>query len=267
MAGLIRRLKAGWRTRRAIAEIEARNLVPRPHGLDVPLVVSLTSYPGRYGTLVRTLKGLTRQTVRPDRTILWLAHGDADSLPAEARDLVEVRETRDIRSYKKIIPALAAFPEAAVVTADDDVYYPPDWLEHVLAGAAPVRALRAHRVVLHDGRPAPYEDWERNLRQPQRSGLVFPTGVLGVFYAPGVFHPDVLREDLFRDLAPAADDVWLYWMHRLAGQQAEKVAGTLRVLEWPTSQRVSLRAGNLSGGNDAAIAAMVARYGFPSSEE
>lgn len=266
MAGLIRRLKAEWRTRKAVEEIEARDLSPRPHGLDVPLVVSLTSYPGRYATLEWTLKGLTRQTVRPDRTILWLAHGDAATLPSGVRDLVEVRETDDIRSYKKIIPALAAFPEAAIVTADDDVYYPADWLERIVAGRAPVRALRAHRIVLQNGQPAPYEAWQRGVTGPEHSALVFPTGVLGVFYAPGVFHPDVIREDLFRALAPDADDVWLYWMHRMTGQRAEKLGGTLRVLEWPGSQRSSLRATNLQSGNDRAIAAMVARYGFPSSE-
>lgn len=266
MAGLIRRLKAEWRTRRAVAEIESRALAPRAHGLDVPLVVSLTSYPGRYGTLERTLKGLTRQTVRPDHVILWLARGDGDSLPAGIRALAEVREVEDLRSYKKIVPALTAFPDAAIVTADDDVYYPADWLERLLAGQSTVRALRAHRVVLEGGVPAPYERWNRGLRGAERSGLVFPTGVLGVFYAPGVFHPDVTRANLFRDFAPDADDVWLYWMHRMTGQRAEKVGGHLRVLEWPGSQRQSLRAGNIHSGNDRAVAAMVARYGFPSSE-
>ncbi|WP_241557903.1 glycosyltransferase family 2 protein [Falsirhodobacter deserti] len=265
---MIRRLKAEWRTRRAVAEIEARDLSPRPHGLDVPLVVSLTSYPARFGTLARTLKGLTRQTVSADRTILWLAHGDAALLPAEVRALdVEVRETANLRSYTKIIPSLAAFPEAAIITVDDDVYYPADWLERLLAGDAPVRALRAHRVVLKDGVPAPYEEWERGLSRADRSPLIFPTGVLGVLYMPDVFHPDVLREDLFRQLAPSADDVWLYWMHRMAGQKAQKLEGKLRVLEWPGSQTISLRSANLVSGNDQAIAAMVARYGFPSSEE
>ncbi|MCJ8140594.1 glycosyltransferase family 2 protein [Falsirhodobacter halotolerans] len=267
MGDMIRALKARWRTRRAVAEIEGRTGVPRAHGMACPVVVSLTSYPARYATLARTLRGLMRQTVRADRTVLWLAHGDEASLPAEVRETgVEVRLCDDIRSYKKIIPALAEWPEAAIVTADDDVYYPADWLERLLAGTAPVRALRAHRVRMDGPRPAPYAQWARNIAAPEGGALIFPTGVLGVLYMPGSFHTDVLDRDAFMTLAPNADDVWLYWMHRRAGARAEKVGGKLRVLEWPGSQTVSLRSDNLAQGNDRAIAAMTDRYGFPSSE-
>ncbi|WP_045388817.1 hypothetical protein [Falsirhodobacter sp. alg1] len=265
MAGLIRTLKAQWRTRRAVAEIGARDMQPRPHGMPTEVIVSLTSYPGRYATLARTLNGLMRQTVRADRTILWLAHGDEATLPDEVRATgVEVRLWEDIRSYKKIIPALQAFPDAAIVTADDDVYYPADWLERLLAGTGKVRALRAHRVVMAGQVPAPYDAWERGLAAPEAGPLVFPTGVMGVYYAPGVFHHDVMDKELFRTLAPDADDVWLYWMHRRAGNHAEKLGSKGRVLEWPGSQARSLRASNLGdSGNDRAIAAMVAKFGFP----
>lgn len=69
---------------------------------------------------------------------------------------------------------------------------------------------------------------------------------------------------LFQRLAPSADDVWLYWMHRLAGSQPEKIGGRFRITEWPGSQAQNLRAGNLAGdGNDRAVAAMLAHYGFP----
>ena len=89
-------------------------------------------------------------------------------------------------------------------------------------------------------------------------------GVGGVLYAPGVFHPDVTDAALFQRLAPSADDVWLYWMHRLRGSNPEKVGGRFRVVEWPGSQAQNLRATNLgTGGNDRAIAALMAEYGCP----
>lgn len=266
---MFRKLKARWRTARARAEIDARTAAPRPHGLAEGLTVSLTSYPARYGTLALTLRGLLAQTVAADRTVLWLAHGDEASLPREVRDLqgLEVRTCDDLRSFKKIIPALTAFPGDAIVTADDDVYYRADWLEHLVAArraGAGVAAHRAHRITLDGAVPRPYRDWDWGLRAPDQSGLVFPTGVLGVLYAPGVFHPDVTDADLFRRLCPSSDDVWLYWMHRLTGQRAAKIGGHQRVLEWPSSQTSNLRSENLAGsGNDAAIAAMIARYGFP----
>lgn len=266
-----RRFKHRRRLRAAIDEIAARSDEPgAPHGLPGPLIVSLTSYPARFGTLVLTLRAILRQSVRPDRVILWLDEGDEASLPAEvtAMDGLEVRICPRWRSYKKIVPTLVAEPGAYVVTADDDVYYRRDWLEGLvratLAGA-PIACHRAHRVVLGpDGRPLSYQDWQRNIGAPERSPLVFLTGVMGVIYAPGVFHADVTRDDLFTALAPGTDDVWLYWMHRLAGVEASKIGGRARILEWEGSQAQSLRSGNLAGdGNDRAVRAMLDHYGWP----
>lgn len=270
----LRALKLRLRVPRARAEARLRLATwggGRPHGLPGPLVVSLKSYPARFPTLADTLRGLLAQTVRADATILWLGHGDAAALPGEVLALrrlgLEVRETRDLRSYTKIVPALAAFPEAHIVTADDDVPYAGDWLERLLAAApGDVACLRAHRMAVADGAPLPYDAWDWSLRAPERGPLVFPTGVTGVLYPPGSLHRDVACEDLFAALCPTADDVWLWWMHRLAGRTASKLGGRPRIVEWPGSQVASLRDANLaSGGNDRAVANMVARYGLPLS--
>lgn len=266
IADAFRRLKQARRIRTAEAEILARRIAPRPHGLDAPLVVSLTSYPARFAALELVLRSILTQSVAADRVILWLDAGDEDRLPPGVRALgVEVRVCPNWRSYKKIVPTLAEAPEAYVVTADDDVHYRADWLEGLVARAgAGVVCHRAHRVLLRDGRPAPYGEWQRNIGAPEAGPLVFPTGVGGVLYAPGVFHPDVTDSELFQRLAPSADDVWLYWMHRLRGSRPEKIGGRYRIIEWPGSQAQNLRAGNLAGdGNDRAVAAMLAHYGFP----
>lgn len=268
-----RRLKHLQRQKRAIAEIDSRPVMPgASHDLSAPLIVSLTSYPARYGTLALTLKALLRQSLQPDKLILWLAKGDEDGLPEEVRALqsegLEVAICPEWRSYKKIIPTLQAWPDAFIVTADDDVYYPHNWLEGLVfaaAGSAQVACHRAHRITLDNGGlPRLYGDWAHNISRPEQSPLVFLTGVMGVIYAPGVFHPDVLRDDLFTELSPGSDDVWLYWMHRLAGTGAQKIGNRARILEWGGSQVHSLRAQNVTGfGNDRAISAMLGRYGWP----
>lgn len=266
IADAYRRWKHARRVAQARAEIASRSFAPAPHGLDAPLIVSLTSYPPRFGALPHVLASLTSQSVRPDRVILWLAEADIAQLPDAVRDMgVEIRGCADLRSYKKIVPALIAFPDAFIVTADDDVYYGPDWLAKLVAQAgAGVVCHRAHLVTLQDGRPAAYDAWDRNIGVPDRGKLIFPTGVGGVLYAPGMFHPDVTDAARFQRLAPSADDVWLYWMHRLAGSRPEKIGGRFRIVEWPDSQAQNLRSTNLVGdGNDRAVNAMLAEYGWP----
>ncbi|MTH76220.1 glycosyltransferase family 2 protein [Paracoccus aestuariivivens] len=261
-----RRWKHARRIRLAESEIMARDLSARPHGLNAPLVISLTSYPPRFASLHLVLRSLLAQTVRADRVIVWLDEGDQDQLPQSCRlSGVEIRICPKWRSYKKIIPTLLEAPDAYIVTADDDIYYESDWLEALLDHAdAGVVCHRAHRVTLLDGQVRSYDDWQRNIGSPDCSGLIFPTGVGGVLYAPGVFHPDVTDAEQFQKLAPMADDVWLYWMHRLAGSRPAKIGGRFRITEWPGTQAQNLRATNLAGdGNDRAVRAMLERYGFP----
>ena len=75
------------RVRRALQEIESRQVTPRPHGLDRPLVVTLTSYPARFETLAPTLRGLLRQNVAADDTQLFLTEKDAKQLPQDVLEL------------------------------------------------------------------------------------------------------------------------------------------------------------------------------------
>ena len=149
----------------------------RPHSLPAPLIVSLTSYPPRFATLALTLQSLLRQSVRADRTILWIAHADMPLLPKGVIDLraagLEIRTTDDVRSYKKILPSLDAFPEAFICTADDDVYYWPTWLEELvkehlsegpeMAGRL-VTCYRAHEISRDaQGRFLPYKEWAQDV--------------------------------------------------------------------------------------------------------
>lgn len=271
---LLRRAKRAFRARRALSEIAARAITRRPHGLDQPLVVSVTSYPPRFGVLAQTLRGLLRQTVQPDHTILWVAPDDYALVPADVLALqaqgLTIATDPAWRSYRKIVPALRAYPGHAIVTADDDVYYWPSWLEELVEAHSRTQAQvichRADRMVLGaDGGPVAYDDWERPMRMAGQSPLVLATGVLGVLYGPDAFYPDVTDETLYRSLAPSSDDLWLYWMYRMQGHAAMRIGGRRRILEWPGSQKISLRSENMLGatGNDRAVQALRAHYGMP----
>lgn len=268
-----RQRKHRKRIRRARAEVENRSVTPIAHGLDTPLVVSLTSFPPRYNELALTLRGILHQTVKADHTILWLADTDVDALPytvrALERDGLEIRTCPDMRSYKKLMPLLTEMPEATIVTADDDVYYGPDWLASILKLhtelGCKVACGRGHRIALTpDGQPASYASWQQNAPGGyDPSGLIFPTGVGGILYAPGALSPIATNWELAQQLCPTADDVWFYWMHRLTGGRAAMTGERRRVLEWVKDPTGGLLGVNAAGGNDQQIAAMIDHFGWP----
>lgn len=242
----------------------------RPHHLPGELIVSLTSYPARFGTLHLTLACLLDQSVKADKTILWIAREDMDELPAEVRRLeahgLEIRACDDLRSYKKLIPALEAFPDAFIATADDDVYYSGDWLEMLLEVAEDdvITCHRAHRITrFPDGSLRPYLEWEFDVQDAasrQQSSDIFPTGAGGTLYPRHSLDQRVTDRLLFERLAPDGDDLWLYWCARMAGTQHKKVGGQIRLTPWRGSQASTLWSKN-EARNDRIIAALSAELG------
>lgn len=241
----------------------------RPHGLPSDLVVSLTSYPARFPTLHLTLRCLLSQTIAPDRVILWVTLEDAKHLPKSVNELklhgLEIRFCKDIRSYKKIVPALLAFPAAYIVTADDDVYYSKRWLEQLVekAGERTVVCHRGHAVALNErGRIEPYSEWSFDVAG--QSEMLFPTGVGGVLYGPKSLSPEATDEETFTSLCPQGDDIWLFWMGRRAGSTYVKTLNHWTELSWRGSQTSALHLTNVgTGRNDEQIRKITERYGLP----
>ncbi|MCX2523126.1 O-linked N-acetylglucosamine transferase family protein [Larsenimonas rhizosphaerae] len=249
-----------------------RPIKPRSHGLPSDLVVSLTSYPGRFSTLWATLQSLLTQTVAPDRVILWIAQDDREKLPENVLSLVtssglEVHYCEDIRSYKKIVPTLEKWPEAYIATADDDIYYPPTWLEELVDATQPgkkeIAAHRIHKIRLSDqSEVLPYKEWEWNSSHALKADtLNFPTSGAGILYPPNCFHADVKDASIFTDICPDADDIWLYAMARLNGYSF-KHTGRQGFMTWPDSQKQTLFEANFKGGNDLQLKQLSKRYGM-----
>jgi hypothetical protein len=189
------------------------------------ITVSLTSFPERMPEIHFTLYSLLNQSFKPDRIVLWLAteqfpNGEAD-IPAQVLKLrnsgLTINWCEDLRSYKKLVPSLSAFPDDIIVITDDDIYYPTDWLQklYIQHQKTPncIIGHRCHRIMLDkNGQPLPYKRWKHNntLIKPSYRNLL--TGCGGVLYPPHCLHPDIAKVDLFRKLAPYNDDIWFWAM-------------------------------------------------------
>jgi hypothetical protein len=211
--------------------------------------------------------------VKADRTVLWVAYSDLSLLPSNVIDLkaagLEIRSTEDIKSYKKILPALDSFPDAFICTADDDLYYWPEWLEELIEGIQTAKNVvvchRAHEILLNaEGDFRQYDEWSLDVRRRETSNRLFPTGVGGILYPPGILaHSTEDRETAF-SLCPDADDIWLYWIGKRNGAIYKTVGRWRDLVMWRSSQKHTLWRHNiLRGGNDRQIRNMADRYGFP----
>lgn len=240
------------------------------HSLDNELIVTLTSYPARFNTLDLTLKCMLNQSVKPDKVILWIAYEDKKLLPEKVlvleKEGLEIRFTEDIRSYKKIIPALREFPEASFIIVDDDLYYKRNliklFLNKSMSFPLAVIAGRVHEVKFNSsGQIDNYKGWGWDSLNSKCDNLFF-TGCGGVYFPAKVFPAETENQKTFIKLAPMADDIWLNWMLKLNSVPVVGVGKRFQFWDWPESQKNTLHSANVSSlGNDEQIQNMIKKYG------
>ena len=245
------------------------------------LIVSLTSFPERMYEIHFTLYSLLNQSLKPDEVVLWLAK---EQFPNGEKDLPEIvlkmqrngltiKWCEDLRSYKKLIPALKEFSNDVVVVVDDDVYYPKDWLKKLynqhLKTPKFVIGHRGHKIMLDEnGHPKSYRQWKKNQTLPKASYRNFMTGCGGVLYPPHSLYRDVTNVELFRKLAPYADDIWFWAMAVMAGTPINIVKNNHKQLIYVNPERelkltnelVLTRTNTVGGDNDRKIQQVISYY-------
>ncbi len=245
------------------------------HQLDGQVMINLTSYPPRFATLHLTLKSLLLQQTVADKVVLWLYRPDYAKLPADVLALEQqglhiALVDDDIKSYKKLIPALQHYPQAYHVTADDDIYYRNDWLTELLAGyrgqQREIVCLRAHYITLDaEGKMQPYRYWQAKTEHRGPDNRLFFTSGAGALFPPGALHPDVTQVEKFLQLSPHGDDIWLYWMATLNQCVIHRTGSNKKLIVWKSSKNVTLWQLNKQpdSGNDFQINNMIQAYGTP----
>lgn len=197
------------------------------------VIVSVTTYPARIDTVWQTVYTLLNQSVRATKVILWLAESQIESfesLPYSLKRLtdygLEIKFCEDLKSHKKYFFAMKQYPSAIVITADDDVYYPMDWIEKILEKHRQypdaVCCYWAHRIVIESGKIVSYNQWEKCIKDgnTEPSDLVLPVGYAGVLYPPHTLDERAFEKELIKELSLSADDLWLKAMSYLNGKKA-----------------------------------------------
>ncbi|MDR1156229.1 MAG: glycosyltransferase family 2 protein [Bacteroidales bacterium] len=246
-------------------------------------IVSLTSYGKRLAnTAPYAIITLLRQKVKPDKVILWVGHQDRENIPKILYCLtdkgLEIRFCEDVKSYTKLIPALEAFPDACIITADDDIFYPKNWFGQLLIehrkNPKKIICHRVHGIITDENHnPLAYNEWDKCIEpnSAHKPESYFPTGVGGILYPPKCFHKDIANRELFLKLAPNADDIWFWAMALINGEYFDNETpyviiekgsfNKLRMIDWWQHVAHSLQSVNVSENrNDGQLKAIIDYY-------
>ena len=170
------------------------------------------------------------------------------------------------------------FPKGIIATADDDLTYDSFWLEGLY------QSYKKNSNAIHffygrlidfktkeDGTTAlrPYTHWKPINKEGQGHHL-FPLGGAGALYGPIHSHPDLCNEEIFMNIAPTCDDIWLKAMALLSNIPSCKV--NYKYKEWISyrpmyiarllqADVIPLRQSNLQKkGNDFTLQRIIKTY-------
>jgi hypothetical protein len=232
---------------------------------QINIIISLTTYSIRIHDVHLVIESLGRQTIKANKIILWLDQDEfnigniPELLKFQIKRGLDVEFCSNYKSFKKLIPTLRLNYNSNIITVDDDVIYPSDFVEVLVAESNSypntVICNHAHKIRFRvDGNLESYKHWELSTKSSISSFSIFPVGAGGVYYPVGCFDPRVDNESLFLSLVPTADDVWFKVMTTVNNIKSKKVNDNRvyseRFIPITRGQSIALFYDNLGGGEN-----------------
>lgn len=202
------------------------------------LIVSLTSYPARIKTVHITINTLLQQSLKPDKVILWLAN---EQFPNQEKDLpqeliklktlgLDIEWCEDIKSFKKLVPAMQKYPQDIIVTADDDVYYQSNMLESLYnaykKNPKNIYVKRSVKLKMENNYPKGISSRKymyKHLIEPSYFNQLM--GGSGCLYPPHSLYKDCTNIDIIRNTIPTHDDAYFWAMAVLNKTKIQVIGG------------------------------------------
>ncbi len=190
------------------------------------IIVSFTSFPERINNLMPTLKSIFKQTIKPDKIVLYLAETEfknrEEDLPIYLKNLLKknkfnIEWCNDLKCHKKYFYALQKYCEGIVILIDDDLVYDNDLIEKLIKSYLDfpyaVSTIRTHLMIKNPKSNSfvKYINWPRQtnafIKKP--SMQLFATTGSGTLIPPNLLKFDLFDEELIKKICLYSDDIWL----------------------------------------------------------
>ena len=103
------------------------------------VIISMTSWKKRIGNVAAVIDSIIKNTVKPDKIVLNLSllefPNKEQDLPGNLQSYINnntieiIWSERNDKAFKKFIPTMNKYPNAAIICIDDDFIYPKDLIE------------------------------------------------------------------------------------------------------------------------------------------
>lgn len=226
---------------------------------EIPIVVTMTSFPARFKTIHLAIKSIMAQRVKPDKIILYLDENVEDAQITEKMRKLEKygleikKRPVDMKVHKKYFYAMKEYPDAIIITADDDCMYRKSLIGTLLETyrkyPKSICAKRVHRMIIDEkGELLPYNKWDLESNEISSPSMqLCATGVGGVLYPPNLLKDTLFDLDLLMELSPKADDLWLKYIEVVSNVPVVRAPGRYNLSYMIQSvQELGLRNANVT---------------------
>ena len=218
------------------------------------IIVSLTSFPARMKTIHKAIESIIKQSLRPNKIILWLYEKEFPKkeknipkkvLKFRTHGLLIKYYPTNLKSHLKLIPTLKLYPNSFIITIDDDIYYKRDMIEKLynsyLKNPKDIHAHRTSKIIFNKTKNN-FDIINEGIDNYNISTyLNILNGVGGVIYPPNCFNNDIFNETLIFKLAKTNDDLWFWVQAVLKGTKIKVVEnGYSKLNNIKGSQKIAL---------------------------
>lgn len=187
------------------------------------IIVSITSIPSRFTSLYLCLETIMRQSLKPDKIILYLGNNTKNmELPQNFKKMkkrgltIEYRDDKELKPHTKYFYAMQEHPNDIIITFDDDILYNKNVIkmlyESYLKFPNEVSAIRVHKITFNQDKINKYKNWIMEYKGKDTlipSHYLCATGVGGVLYPPHIMPKETFNKENIKNLSLSADDLWL----------------------------------------------------------
>jgi hypothetical protein len=201
------------------------------------IILSTTTFPKRINKEFLSIETILRQTIKPDKIILWLAKNEfphmKERLPKKLLDLekrgLTIKFTdNNLRSNNKLFHSLKENQDSIIITFDDDCFYPKNYVEKLfkkhLEFPKDIIGYDAVQIKFDEkGNVKKYDDWFDYERDNNSRNDTFLLSVNGILYPPRSISKEAFNDKVLREISLYNDDIWFKAMALLQGTKHRRI--------------------------------------------